>query len=229
MKSTPQLSIAHATFLSISSPSGTRLNARVLGVFEGASVIVHIPGAIHIDVVEGDEVAVRYLAGRTACGFKTTVLRRCTSPYPYFHLAYPDSIQNVEVRGSERIPCVIPAVVKNSTGVLTEVQIRDLSSSGALVVSADSFGVNGDAVQLSVELSLGPIKRSLDLSATIRNIQTPIGEQAAQHRFGLRFDALSETDQILILAVVYERLATKGWSLGNAMPADNASAKAVEE
>jgi c-di-GMP-binding flagellar brake protein YcgR len=229
MKSTPKLSIAIGSVLNISSRSGHRLNARVLGMFEGGSIIAHIPGAIYTDLVEGDEVAVRYLAGRTAYGFKTTVLRRCTSPYPYFHLAYPDSVQDVEVRGSERISCLIPALVKSSAGAQTEVEIRDLSCSGALLVSADSFGVTGDAVQLTVELSLGQIKPSLELSATIRNVQIANGAQADQHRSGVLFEALAETDQILLLAVVYERLAaTVGVGSGAAMPADNASEQTTE-
>jgi hypothetical protein len=47
-------------------------------------------------------------------------------------------------------------MVKSSTGAQAEVQVRDLSSSGALLISADSIGVTGHTVQLSVELSLGP-------------------------------------------------------------------------
>jgi c-di-GMP-binding flagellar brake protein YcgR len=228
MKSISRLNIAIGTVLSISSRSGIRLTARVLGICEGGSIIAHIPGAIYVDLVEGDEVAVRYFEGRAACGFKTTVLRRCTTPYPYFHLAYPDSIQDVEVRESERISCLIPAMVKSSAGTQVEVQIRDLSSSGALLVSADSLGVTGDAVQLSVELSLGPVKRSLQLSATIRNVQTSQGEQGAQRRFGVRFKALPEVDQILLLAVVYERLATKGGRLDAAIAADTPFAQAAQ-
>src|SRR5689334_4064870 len=79
MRYTTKLSIAIGSVLNISSRSGHRLNARVLGMFEGGSIIAHIPGAVYTDLIEGDEVAVRYLAGRTAYGFKATVLRRCTS------------------------------------------------------------------------------------------------------------------------------------------------------
>jgi hypothetical protein len=49
-------------------------------------------------------------------------------PIPLFHLAYPDSIEDIEVRGSERISYLIPAMVKSSTGAQAEVQVRDLSS-----------------------------------------------------------------------------------------------------
>ena len=214
--------------LTISRGRGIRFTARVLGVCAGRSIIAHTPGAIYVDLLEGDEVAVRYFQGRTAFGFKTTVLRRCTSPYPYFHLAYPDSLQDVEVRESERISCLIPAMVKTSAGAQVEVQVRDLSCTGALLVSTDSLGVTGDTVQLSVELSLGPIRRRLQLSATIRNAQTLQGEQGAQHRFGMRFEALPEADQIVLLAVVYEQLATKGGRLDAAMAADSTSVQAAE-
>jgi hypothetical protein len=119
-------------------------------------------------------------------------------------------------------------MVKTSAGAQVEVQVRDLSCTGALLVSTDSLGVTGDTVQLSVELSLGPIRRRLQLSATIRNAQTLQGEQGAQHRFGMRFEALPEADQIVLLAVVYEQLATKGGRLDAAMAADSTSVQAAE-
>jgi c-di-GMP-binding flagellar brake protein YcgR len=218
----PKLSLAIGTLLSVSGRSGIRMSARVLGRCEGASIIAHIPSVTSLDLMEGDEVAVRFLAGRTAYGFKTTVLRVCAMPYPYFHLAYPVSIQDVEVRESERVALTIPALVKNSAGTQTEVQIRDLSRSGALLFSPSSLGSPGDALQLSFELNLGHIKRSLQLGVTVRSAQTsePQAPQTIHHRFGVQFHALPEADQIFLLAVIYERLAIAN-GIAAAVPVGN--------
>ena len=205
----PKLRLIIGALLSVSRRSGGRISARVLGMREGASIIAHIPSGAFVELLEGDEVEVRYLAGRTAYGFKTTVLRVCVSPYPYFHLAYPISIQDVEVRKSERVAIAIPAVAVISSGSQTEVQIRDLSCTGALLVSPVSLGSPGDVFKLSFEPRLGEIKRGFELNATVRNTQAaePSPGEKPSHRVGVRFDTLPESDEIFVLAVVYENLA----------------------
>lgn len=205
----PKLRLTIGALVSVSSRSGGRISARVLGMCEGASIIAHIPGGAFPELLEGDDVEVRYLAGRTAYGFKTVVLRVCATPYPYFHLAYPLSIQDVEVRKSERVAIAIPAVVTGSSGTEIEVQIRDLSCTGALLVSPVSLGSAGEVLKLSFEPRLGEIKRTLQLSATVCNAKTtePSAGETVTHSFGVRFEALPEADEIFILAVVYENLA----------------------
>jgi hypothetical protein len=206
----PKLRLTIGAPVTVSSRSSGRISARVLGMCEGASIIAHIPNGAVPELLEGDDVEVRYLAGRTAYGFKTVVLRVCATPYPYFHLAYPLSIQDVEVRKSERVAIAIPAVASGSSGPQTEVQIRDLSCTGALLISSVSLGSPGDVFKLSFEPRLGEIKKSLQLSATVCNVQTaepPVGDTAS-YRFGVRFEVLPEADRIFILAVVYENLAS---------------------
>lgn len=212
----PQLRLTIGALISISARSG-RKTARVLGMCEGESIIAHIPGGAFVELLEGDDIEVRYLAGRAAYGFKTVVLRVCAAPYPYFHIAYPVLIQDVEVRKSDRAATAIPARAMSDTGAQILVEIRDLSCTGALLISPVSLGASGDVLQLSFEPQLGEIKRSLQLNATLCNAQTdevPVGENAS-HRIGVRFEALPESDHIFVLAVVYERLATTYGLIGD--------------
>ena len=80
--------------------SGNRIQAKVLGYKPGESLIAEVPGAalLPIELRLGDEIAARCLVGRHILGFKCTVLRVCTSPYPYFHLTYPERVEQTEVR-----------------------------------------------------------------------------------------------------------------------------------
>src|SRR6476620_7665573 len=91
--------------------SGHRIQAKVLGYKPGESLIAEVPGArlLPIDLRLGDELAARCLVGRRIIGFVCTVIRICTSPYPYFHLTFPERVEQTEVRQGERAAIAIPA------------------------------------------------------------------------------------------------------------------------
>jgi hypothetical protein len=177
-------------------------------------VIAALPGAtlLPIDLRLGDEVAVRYLVGRSVCGFKTSVIRVCTSPYPYFHLQYPDCVQKMDVRGAERVQVALPARLEAAAGAL-EVELRDLSATGANVSSPRAIGQVGDAVKLSAELTFGEVTRQVSTAATIRNahsVQQDDGGEVSAWRYGLQFQDLCEADYIFVLGFVFEQLASRG-------------------
>jgi c-di-GMP-binding flagellar brake protein YcgR len=211
----PQLLLAIGTPLNIqvlSDRTGARLHARVLGMCEGESIIAHIPGAgfTLIELRLGDEVAVRCLEGRAVYGFKTTVIRVCTSPYPYFHLACPGIVSHVEVRQSERVSVAIPVEVKTASGEVVRAELRDLSGSGALLVAPAVLGADGDSVYLAFELNLNELQRALQIRASIRSagLLPPATGDESRHRCGVQFQDLSEHDKLFLLGVVYERLAS---------------------
>jgi c-di-GMP-binding flagellar brake protein YcgR len=223
---TPALPLGIGTALNLqvlTDRTGARLHARVLGMHEGESIMAHVPGALtQMDLRLGDEVAVRCLAGRTVYGFKTTVIRVCTRPYPYFHLAYPGDIAQVDVRRSERVAVALSASV---SGQSSPVELRDLSGSGALLVSSTPLGVPGDAFEVSFELGFDGVNRTLRLRVSVRNadpLPHAAGEEA-RYRCGIQFIDAPEADRLFLLGFVYERLlAVRG-------AAATPSAAAVQE
>ncbi len=212
--SLPQLLLAIGTSLNIqvlSDRAGARLSARVLGMCEGESIIAHVPSATFtpIELRPGDEMAVRCLEGRAVYGFKTTVIRVCTSPYPYFHLAWPGEISHVEVRQSERVSVAIPVDVTPASGAAVRAELRDLSGSGALLVAPAALGADGDSLQLAFELNLSELKRTLRIRASIRSAEllpAAAGDES-RYRCEVQFVDLSEDDKLFLLGFVYERLA----------------------
>src|SRR4029078_11194585 len=122
--------------------SGHRIQAKVLGYKPGESLIAEVPGArlLPIDLRLGDELAVRCLVGRRIIGFVCSVLRVCTSPYPYFHLTFPERVEQTEVRQSERAATTIPAWVSTPSGEKIDAQIRDISASGAMLLVTQPVG-----------------------------------------------------------------------------------------
>jgi len=207
-----QLSVGTVLNLQVlSEKGGPRVQARVLGYLEGQSVMAALPGAtlLPTDLRLGDEIAVRYLVGRSVCGFKTRVVRVCTSPYPYFHLDYPEDVQRMDVRSAERVQVALPARLETGAQGL-DVEVRDLSATGAMLSSASEIGEVGDVVKLSMELTFGPITRQVSTAATIRNATpaTEGGEDSAL-RYGVQFEELSEADHIFVRGFVFEQLANR--------------------
>jgi len=146
----PALRLAIGTPLNIqvqADNGGTRLNARVLGMLEGASIIAHLlaPGPLRV----GDKVSVRCLEGRSISGFRSTVIEICSSPYAHFHLSYPNQLERVEVRQSERVSVAIPVTVHTADGVGVTAEVRDLSASGISLSSPVPIEV-GSTIEVSM-------------------------------------------------------------------------------
>ncbi len=208
----PGLRLAIGTPLNIhvlSSTDGVRLNARVLGMLEGGSIIAHLlstQGTLRI----GDKVAVRCLEGRSISGFKSTVIEVCSSPYAHFHLSYPGTLDRVEVRQSERVAVAIPVTVRTASGGNVAAEIRDLSASGALLIASASVGAPGEHVELALPLISGQMNRTLAMKASVRNsgALSQILGAALRYRCGLQFLELADADRLFLLGFVYERLSS---------------------
>jgi c-di-GMP-binding flagellar brake protein YcgR len=197
----------------LSDKSGTRLQAKVLGFLDGHSILAVMPGGalLPVDLRAGDDIAVRYLMGRSVCGFRTRVLRVCTLPFPYFHLEFPKDVQRMDVRRAERVQVAMPGQVQ-AAGATVAVEIRDLSATGAMLSAPQELGAVDDPLQLSFELTFGEITRQLATSATIRNA-SPVAKTdtgAPLYRYGLQFHDLAEGDLIFVRGFVFEQLASRG-------------------
>jgi hypothetical protein len=207
------LQLAVGTVLNLqnlSDKSGSRIQVRVLGYLEGHSIIATLPGAFLLptDLRLGDEVTVRYLMGRSVCGFKTRVVRVCSSPYPYFHLEYPNDVQRMDVRQAERAQVSLAGQAEGASDT-AQVELRDLSAGGALVVATRELGNVGDALKLAFELTFGDVTRRMSTSATIRSA-TPLQRQEGSEpvfRYGVQFQDLGESDRIFVRGFVFEQLA----------------------
>ena len=213
----PDLQLAVGAVLNLqllSEKRGPRVQARVLGYLEGKSILAARPGAclLPTDLRLGDEVAVRYLVGRSVYGFKSRIIRVSTSPYPYFHLHYPEQVEKMEVRQSERVQVSVAARVQASAGEV-ESELRDLSASGAMVSAHRKLGQVGDAVRVSFELTFGDVTRNISTGAVIRSVTPmPEGEAEATFRYGMQFQGLDENDRIFLRGFVFEQLAARGGS-----------------
>lgn len=192
-----------------------RLQVRVVGYMPGASLLVTTPkvGDKVMIMREGQPFVVRMMIGNRIVGFATTVLRSCSRPFPYLHLSYPDDMEQITVRKSQRVKVKLFASLKNDNPDYQfekphPATVVDLSIEGALVVSDERLGDEGDKISLNCAFKVGRAEKLLSIPAIIRNIHMEHsdehGEGSHHHGLEFRLDVLQDT--FALHGFVYEQI-----------------------
>jgi len=148
-----------------------------------------VPGITRL-VKPGAALTLRLETEGELFGFSCEVFAATHKPYPLVVLAYPASVERIQLRRSKRVRCLIPVLIKNDF-FTSQALIVDLSRGGCRLV-LDMFQkqqviplISGDAISLL--LSLAP-SGSLECKATVVSVT-----DTGQGRFlGARFDPCGE-------------------------------------
>ena len=192
--------------------NGQRWNARLVGFLQGQSIVVTTPrdAGAPVPFYMGDEVTLRYLAGRDVHGFSTWVLKVATQPYPYLHLAFPRAIERVTIRQEERVPMDLPVRYQclEQRDIAGEGHLLDLGAAGALLKGPDGLGAAGDELELQFDIAFAGAETRIEVGAIIRSVKVGEGLQAeeGQKLYGLQFRDLSDQSRLIIKGFVYERI-----------------------
>lgn len=192
-----------------------RLQVRLVGYLPGVSLLVTTPkvGDKVMMMREGQPFVARMMIGNRIVGFATTVLRSCARPFPYLHLSYPDDMEQITVRKSQRVRVKLFASLKNDNPDYQFAKphpatVVDLSIGGALVVSSEQLGDEGDKIFLNCAFKVGNAEKLLAIPAVIRNIQEESsdehGEDSYYHGLEFKLDGLQDT--FALHGFVYEQI-----------------------
>lgn len=189
-----------------------RHDVHLIGMLPGESLLVSMPrvNGILPKIFPHDEYIVRYFAGTNIIAFKTSVLMICQIPYHYIHLTYPDKLESVTVRQAERINVSVTTQLIWGENKLLGT-IKDISATGAMIVSNEEITAKEEHIELFFDLHLGDIQRGVHLVAVIRNVRTEQAEngQGKSYRYGVEFIDPSEQEVIFVQGFVYEQLLYK--------------------
>ncbi|MDR3394666.1 MAG: flagellar brake protein [Parasulfuritortus sp.] len=188
-----------------------RLTVRVIGVMKPKSVLVTAPvieGKL-IFVREAQPFLVRAFSGLNVCAFKTNVLKAHHTPFPYLHLAYPDSVQIMRIRKAVRAEVQLITAVHDKEGgrQIAAARIVDLSVGGARLMANNAFGEKDQLVFLSFKIKLDDIEEYIQTPAIIRAISQEDDETGRKVTVvGVQFENLSQNHRLLIMNMVYQFL-----------------------
>lgn len=194
----------------VDDESRTQHYVRIVGYLPDRSVLVTAPqkaGKVLL-AREGRAAVVRLFSGQHAQGFTSAVLKQCSQPFDYLHLAYPSRIERVKVRESSRVRSAIAVGVRTAAGADVPAVIRDLSTTGAQVLAADAVGAIGDQIVIRARLSLETVgDQAIDLPARIRNAQeeAEVPGSLWHYRYGVEFEVQDLQSRLVLRAYLYER------------------------
>lgn len=192
-----------------------RYAVQVIGYLVGQSLLVTAPrnkGKVML-VRDDQRFAVRALQGGTILGFIASVLQSHCLPYPYLHLSYPTDIERIVVRNALRVTVetptlVCPAGLSDREGAWQQVELIDLSTTGARLETGVVLGKLGDGLRLRLRLGVCDEEEALELSCCMRNI-TQVGmrrpQQAGAYRYGVEFQNVDRIQKLLLHSYVLEQ------------------------
>ena len=184
----------------------------LIGYVPGHSVLVRTPlmQNVPVPVREGDPVLVRTFSGRHASSFESTVTRVCRSPFPYLHLAYPQTVRQTLIRGAIRVRVNLAGTALNpdytDSDLPNPITIADLSVSGALLQSHTALGETGNKIELAFKFLVQPNNYEVRLttSADIQSLRNSRQGNDDTFVHGVRFQHLHTTESLLLQSFIQQ-------------------------
>lgn len=130
-----RLAIELGTEVLIESPRvAGKLKSALVGMIPNQCLILRAPelsqiGPLHTLFPDGESIVARYLYEGTVFGFRSSVLGTIIDPVHLIFLSSPSSVQEHNIRASQRLDCFIPCLV-GVYGKEGEGTILDISKTG---------------------------------------------------------------------------------------------------
>jgi c-di-GMP-binding flagellar brake protein YcgR len=189
-----------------------RYLVKLIGFMDKRSILVSTPtleGQV-LFVKEGQTFDVRTFSGKEVYHFTASVMRSCTSPFPYLHLSFPRVVRGLVVRNAARVKVKLICTISTADDPekKTPCVLTDLSTSGAQLDSSRILGEMGDELQLSLRLNLFEDDSSyLSLTSTIRRVVTDEpGSKTDSVLYGISFQTHTSTERLMLENYVFRNM-----------------------
>lgn len=191
----------------LSTTNAERYQVRMIGFHAPVSLLVTAPttqGKL-VFVKEGQQFLVRGFVGKDAVAYKTRVLKSNLSPFPYLHLAYPDTVQSMRIRSSARVQVdLVTAITREGAGQASA-KMTDISVGGARLLSPRPVANKNETVKVSFRINPAGLDVYMTLNALVRAVSAD-DSLDGQIATGIEFVDISEQDRLYLTNMVYQNL-----------------------
>ncbi|RJO68576.1 MAG: flagellar brake protein [Myxococcales bacterium] len=131
-----------------------KIRTQLVGFRRGEYLIIGTPrvGSSLVTYADKRAMVIRYFLDGAAYGFAAEVLRTMGPPFNLTFLKFPETIEQMTLRKSPRIPVVIP--INREGGNVEREAIVNLSASGALLQMNEAVAVDSK-IEISFTLPSG--------------------------------------------------------------------------
>lgn len=206
-----QIQLAPGDLIQLQTMSATnaeRYQVRMIGFHAPVSLLVTAPtsqGKL-VFVKEGQQLLVRGFVGKDAVAYKTRVLKSNLSPFPYLHLAYPDSVQSMRIRSSARVSVdLVTAINRDNGAAQASARMTDISVGGARLLSPRPVANKDEVIKVSFRINPAGLDVYMTVSARVRAVSAD-ESQDSQIATGIEFIDISEQDRLYLTNMVYQNL-----------------------
>ncbi len=189
--------------------SDTRHTVKLIGFVTGKTILVTAPmtGQQLLLLREHQNLILRFFSGTSVYEFNSTLLKSCSTPLAYLHLAYPKAVQKNSIRDSTRVDLDIAALATNlsQNSATTEhpITILNLSLSGAAITAEKPLGKKDDQLRINFSTVIHDIPVPLSLECSIRSV-SPM--ENGRIRYGIQFHAMQLLDLLTVQSLIYQKL-----------------------
>ncbi len=164
----------------------------LVGMMPNESLIIRvppIPGILN-RLEAGSSVVVRYVYAGNVYGFTSKILICIQKPALIVFLAYPATVETMNLRKAQRLQCLFPARVKTHDGDYDAVMV-DISLGGCRICLDYGAGVPQSAdIDQTIEISfhLPGVEQEQVINARIQNLK----KDGQVSEMGVKFDPENE-------------------------------------
>lgn len=200
------------------SPKKT-LKVKLIGYSSNQSIIVSADKSTGPGLgLEGSRVVGSLMAGNRQCRFQSKLIKVLSSPFPHWHLTYPEQVETRILRQHERIPVDLTVSVDHQDedkglqlGLPRIVMARDISQGGIRLESPTRLGQVGDQLFLTLRFKVNKLDQVMLLPAELISLDERKGEVL----HGFQFAELEEELQLLLSAFFYQQYLIELGYLGD--------------
>jgi len=159
--------------------SKAKLESELIGIEDNRYLLIKMPSIYTVInaskfVYKGKTIFVRYQSGGSVFGFQSHIIDFNSNTEKTISIAYPNKIENYDLRGNKRIDCYLPVNVKIAGSVING-GIINISKEGCLIVvdpaetenSKELLEINDD---LDIHFQLPGVEEGLHVTALQKNL-----------------------------------------------------------
>ncbi len=159
--------------------SKAKLESELIGIEDNQSLLIKMPPIYTVIndsrfVYKGKTIFVRYQTKDTVSGFQSHIIVFNSNTEKTISIAYPNEIENYDLRGNKRIDCYLPANVIIEDHVIHG-GIVNISEEGCLIVidpveSKSSKELLKIGINLNMSFQLPGLEENLYVAASQKNL-----------------------------------------------------------
>ncbi|MEN6467466.1 MAG: flagellar brake protein [Smithella sp.] len=149
----------------------------IIGLERGKFLIIRPPALAGIEagLFKKNRTIVTYLYEGMVYGFRCTMIGLIKAPFPLLILSYPESAEEINLRGQKRLSCILNGQV-TVDDVSLPISIQDISLSGCRLIISDVAHTPASLYAINCTITItadmeNEINETVTLVATTKNIQ----------------------------------------------------------